>query len=362
MISKSAVREFLARRLEDYSFLKDLKRSEIAGEVNDLIEERYPSFKFETKPFKHQLASFYVGACLDQFLFMLDMGLGKTKIILDLLRFRHVGTTLVLVPRDVNCEAWEEQCDIHASVFDVCPLVGTSKEKLELAHEDGNIYPISYPGLLHVLCDNKGRGKLEINRTRIKNFAKLFDALVIDEIHNAMTKSSLTFRVCNALANQIPLRYGATGTPFGRNPESIWAPCYLMDRGQTLGDNLGIFRAAYFVEKQTGWNTEYVFDETKEKDFHKALQNISMRYEDRECSDIPKEIRREQLYTLSESAKQAYNKALDGLIKAKGNYREIDNAFVRMRQICSGFLVLKDDIGKDVVRFEKNPKLELLQT
>ena len=46
---------------------------------------------------------------------------------------------------------------------------------------------------------------------------------------------------------------------------------------------------------------------------------------------------------LGEDAETYYRKAKDAIIAAKGNYRETKNAFLRMRQISSGFVGFHDE-------------------
>lgn len=369
MISKKAVRQFLSRPMKDYSFIKEVSRKDLLREIKPLSKEI--GFKFKTEPYLHQLACFYIGICLDDFLFLLDMGLGKTKIILDILWFRilsgEVNRVLILVPQETHIEGWEEQIELH-SYLEGVPLYGTTEERWSLILEgEGDLFVLNYQGLMYMVCsiekNKKGKNKLKVNPTLLKRFVSNFDAVVFDECHGAKNKESLTWRLCNRLTNYIRVSYGATGTPFGRNPEDLWSQFFMIDKGETLGSTLAEMRQAFFKQEEHFMGfTKWAFDDSKEDSFHKRLQNRSIRYSDSECSDVPKTVYIVQRFSLPSSNMEYYVGAVNGIIEAKGKPRELSNSFVKLRQICSGYVSYVDEDGnKDIILFEHNPKLDLLR-
>lgn len=348
--------------MEDYSFLKGLSLKDIKKEVNCLIKN---NFKFKTEPYKNQYVSFYIGACLDSFLFLLDMGLGKTKILLDIVSFRKIKRTLVLVPSDVNIEGWDEEIKQHSKLKCV-PMYGTTKERWELLEEDADIFVLNYQGLLHMLCRvDAERKKFKIHRPTLLKFAKLWDAILLDEIHRAKNNRVVTFRVLSALTKRIKIRYGATGTPFGRNPLDLWALFFLIDGGFTLGETLGLFREAFFKKEYDSYGfKKYVFNDKYENHLYRRMHNCSIRYSDEECQDLPKRIDIIKHFRLKGPALEYFSQAVVGLIEANGNHHKVDNSYIRMRQISSGFLQLKGEDGNNlpIINFPDNPKIELLKS
>lgn len=371
MLSKKAVRKFLARKLDDFRPLKKVPRKVLREEVRELTKGSL--FHFYTKPFKHQLVCFYIGVCLDRFLFFLDMGLGKTKIVLDILWYRRlvgeVKHTLVLVPEEQNVEGWEEEISKH-STMQAVPLYGSTKERFELLNEEGAIYIIPYSGMMHMVCtikkNSKGQPKMRVSKKKVKEVASHFDALVIDECHNAKNHESVTYKMCNWLTEFIPIAYGLTGTPFGRNPADCWAQFHMIDKGETLGETLAVMRQAFFSSEMnpwTGFESNWKFDERHEKKFHRRLQHRSLRYSDDECADLPPRVEMVKHYGLSPDAMQHYANAVQGIIDAGGDKKKLENSFIKLRQICSGYLTYKpDDESSDFIPFEDNPKLNLLRT
>lgn len=366
MISKKALRAFRSRKMQSYRWMKKISREDLEAEIRPL--RLMSRFSFKTKPYLHQLVCFYIGICVDRFMFQLDMGLGKTKIVLDVLWYKKrvddLRKVLVLVPETLNIEGWEEQILEH-SRFAVVPMYGTTKDRWNLVNENEHgVFVLTYAAAMHMVCKlTKIKGKKQQQRkpntALIGRLAKGMDAIVLDESHAAKNSKSVTYKICNALSNFIPICYELTGTPFGRDPVDFWAQFHIIDKGETLGSSLGLMRESYFKKEMGYFGGKWVFDLKNERAFHKRIQNRSIRYNDRECGDLPEKIDIKTRYSLPPVNREFYVSAIDGIIKAKGDYRELENSFVKLRQICSGFIQYRSRSGKnEIIIFEENPKLE----
>ncbi len=366
MISKSAVRKFEKRKRISYSWMKRLKRKVVWDEVNLLLKGS--GFRFKTAPYLHQLVCWYIGVCEGSFLFLLDMGGGKTKIILDIFGYyrktRGFKKILVLVPNIINIDAWAEEVEIHSDLR-VMMLEGTTQDRWEAVQdEDCDVYVVNYQGLLHMVCKNKGRGKLEVNESKVKRLCSKFDMLVLDESHSVKNKESLTFRVCNRITKQVQESYALTGTPTGRNPQDFWAQFFLIDKGWTLGETLTVFRQALFTETEGfAGRKEWSFDKRKKHRLHQWIQNRSIRYSDHEMADLPREHRQVIKVKMGPEQEGYYDTFRSGLIervKEHASFKKLDNYYIRLRQISSGFLDWKDEeTGKrSHVDFDNNGKLD----
>ena len=94
LISPKVVQGFIDQPRDSHVWMKRLKRKEL----EDLV---YPDWdQFEMEPFLHQLVSIALGIAYPQFLYLLDMGLGKSAVWLALLRYfrakRDWGSLLFL--------------------------------------------------------------------------------------------------------------------------------------------------------------------------------------------------------------------------------------------------------------------------
>ena len=91
MISKEAKKEWLNQPMEDWTFVKDMSNKELWSELQYQIDgPAQRGWGFKTEPRHHQLAAFLIGTYNQEFLYYMDMGLGKTKLSLDLLYYYQV--------------------------------------------------------------------------------------------------------------------------------------------------------------------------------------------------------------------------------------------------------------------------------
>jgi SNF2 family DNA or RNA helicase len=365
MLARGAVREFLDRRLDNFSWMKKLSRADFNRAIL-----RLPAFGgFKTSPWLHQMVCFYIGVCRSRFLFLLDMGLGKTKIILDLMQYRiNEGTFkkgLVLVPRLVNLAGWRDDIAQHSDLT-VSLAHGSVEEKWDALFRQTDTSVIDYHGLLLVLTEKKRRKdgtgqRHEPNEKRVAQLMKHYNFIVPDEIHKCKSNDSLYFRLVRRLSKQAEFFYGNTGTPFGRDPMDLWAQFFLADRGLTLGATKELFRSVFFDEIAGFWGTEYQFNKKLYHQLYSTLQNCSLRYDESEVFDMPPVVRRTWKVKMTEEQWQHYLRAVEGIINAGGHFREMDAPFIRMRQITSGYLDWGDTEGRHRVRFTENPKIAAME-
>jgi len=364
-VSKQALSAFLNRELDDFSFLKEWRREDLLEELRAL-----PVRPRITSPFKHwhhQLVALLLCCMFRGYLLYLDMGAGKTRIMLEVFAYwRRRGeahTMLAVCLNDTNAYVWEDEGPIHAPQFQLKVLTGSAVQRWQDFEEtDAHVYVISYAGL-RTMCSKKKGKSLVLDPGKVKRLLKYVDFVAFDEIHKCKNPKSLTYKICKVLSRGCRFRYGSTGTAFGRYPEDLWAQFLLCDHGETLGSTLGLFREAYFTESHGfgGWKV-WTFDKRTKPEFQAALRHRSIYYRDNEIGDMPKRVRRVIRIRPPESLQTYYNKALESLQVATRN-EDLENNWVRLRMICSGFISYKDE-DSDRIRIElpHNPKLEALES
>lgn len=367
VIARDAVARYLDQPTDSFTWMKQLPRDVVMGEIRRLKVR--PVFKGHDR-WTHQLVCFLIGLHYPEFLFLLDMGLGKTAIMLDLMtqliREKNIRRSLVTVPRISNLDSWYNDTLEHSDLEPNLAM-GTTEEKWEaLINPKGELTVIDYTGLHLALCSKKkikGKNKLVRDDKKIDKLVRLYDLFCGDEIHKAKNKESLRFDLLSHLTANIDYRFGLTGTPFGRNPVDLWAQFYLIDQGQTLGDTLGIYHAGFFNTEHNGFGVKYVFDKAMYRPLYKRIQHRSIRYSDDEVpeTEVPKMIKQSIPVRFAPDQREHYMRAVDGLILAKGNLQELEAQFQRLREITSGYLRWRDDGESRILHFERNPKLDALE-
>jgi len=363
------VREFLEYKRDSFNWIKQVPRAELLRGLD--------GFKFNgPPPFLHQLACFNIGIEHPHFLFLLDMGAGKSKLMLDLVRWhqQHSGLrrVLIMVPKAVNVQAWLDEIAEHAPGLTATALMGLKDERQELITAETDLYLINYAGLAVYMSEfvkvkqkHKKVRRRTITPRSARNFAERFDMVVLDECHKLGNHEALVYRECRWFTKYCRFRYGLTGTPFGRDPVKLWAQFHIIDDGATLGDSLGLFRASLFDASQNHWGgIDYEFDQRMQPDLRRMIRHRSIYYSDKEFDDLPPVHRIKRRVRFSVSADEQYRNVLTRIREARGDLVELQNAYYRMRMVTSGYLSVKselDDKKRLVHFFDENPKLEALE-
>jgi SNF2 family DNA or RNA helicase len=369
LIRKAAIKAFLDRPRYDYRKYKKLSDADLE-EMKAELPIRPPIW---SKLDKHQKVCFLIGAAQRRFAFLLDTGMGKTMLSLALARYFEaegsLRSGLVLVPNRANKEEWAREIEKHSPGLCYRILEGSSERKWKQL-EDGRDCLLTietYAGFIRMACElapskKKGKNKLKPSPVLVRRLVKQFDGLWLDESTSVKNHLALPYRICRQISKEAELCFALSGTPFGRNPADLWPQMFLIDGGHTLGETLGLFRAAFFSSKINYWGgSEHKFKKKEDDKLHRMLANVSIRYEPKE-TDLPALIPIKKYVDLSSEPQAYFDKARALLLSSHGNWQEQKNAFLRMRQISSGFLGYKDDDSgeKAQLEFDDNPKLNLL--
>lgn len=370
LISHRAIVEFQQRDFDSHLWMKALPRERLLQECRRMRVR--PEFK--TDPWLHQLVCFIIGVYYPQFLFLLDMGLGKSKIILDLvtqaLREKRLDRALVCVPRKINIESWADDIPRHSDLGAQLIRTEDVEEKWEqlIDPSPGELTVIDYQSLHWALSKRRGgKGKksreLVVDEKRMKQAQRLYSFINMDESHKLGNPQSLWFALMRRLTATADDIFATTGTLYGKDPHLLWPQFYLVDGGETFGENMGLFRKSFFTAHANPWGRgeKFIYDKATAPKLHEMLQNRSLRYDESEVLELPKRVPRIEQYTMGDEQREHYMNALQGLINAGGNITELDGAWTKMRRIISGYLTWRDAHGDHVVRFKENPKLEGLE-
>ena len=200
------------------------------------LEHLFKEDEFKTEPMHHQYQALALGTLHDSFLFALDMGVGKTKLALDLAtvhrRVSHGGQVLVTCPPIVVLH-WEAEVKKHSD-FSVAVATGTKKQKMNvLLNSQADIVVVSHPWIVSALATSVRKGdeqEIEAFEEALARFAQL----VIDECHHIRSPDSVGFKMYRKFLLQIPYRYLLTGSPVGNFETGVWALYYCIDKGENL--------------------------------------------------------------------------------------------------------------------------------
>ena len=378
MINPASVAEFLARKLADSNRTKVLPEEVLDAHLAALD----PPPTFVTTPRQCQKATFLLCVKYPGYANWLEQGLGKTWIMLNLAAYlarRDGARTLVLVPYGSQLEEWtDREAPKHRPDIVVRAVDGAPEARFNIFwNVEATVIVVTYAAFLSFVCDRveteeETKRKMVFDVKRLKQLLLRFQVIVADESANQLgSHQSLTFKTLKKLRDLGLARfYPLSGTPFGNDPGALWSQMYLVDRGETLGPTLGIFRGAYFSTKPNFWGGfKHTFKKGMTEHLHRTLAHRSIRYTADEVEDLPPltggitsgtglMLRGTSIHA---ETLAYYEQIVKELKAVHGKYVETENAWHRLRRISSGYLLPKDDAGEEhPLVFPINPKLDLL--
>lgn len=381
MIHPEVVRDFLRAHRDSHVWVKDLTHAQLDAELARLgFAPARPKRPLD----KHQKACLLLGVAFTAFSFWLDMGTGKTRLALELLRYLmqqgDVRHALVLVPSEQSVYGWEKQIQEWRINIPYVALGNSQSankwEQIDELEVPGFII-CTYAGLVWLLSKRKPKkkkgkvvkrnGKVVMRATRhmslVDRLCKNLDAIVSDESTKLGNQGSAQYMAVRALRKRVGWYYNLAGRPFGRDPEMVWTQQWLVDFGASLGDTLTLFRDAFYNQKRGYFGGfEYTFKETMRPKLADLMLHRSISYDESECgTKSPVKVIVEEV-RLPEDIESYYKKATEAVWRARGNRNAMKNVFLRMRQLSSGFVGFKDDETGERAQivFPLNPKLERL--
>ena len=368
MISQQAIKDFLNKKFENWSWIKDISKEDLKKSLFEL----YPDYKYKKyEPLKHQISMNILGILNPNFLFFADMGTGKTRVILDLIQYyksiNKFKSALIISPNITSVEGWGEEIDKHTDLTHT-ELTDTIINRLELLQNTNtDIYNINYKGLQLLLTSkvkekNDKKNKLKIDNKEILKFISKFNFLVIDESHKCKNSKSLNYKIIKSLSKYCDYTYGLTGTPMDKSPIDLWSQFNIVDEGETLGNNITIFRESFFDIKENYWGGyDYKFKKELEKLLQERIGNKSIAYGEEEVNDLSPRIEQDLKIIMTSENRKYYDDIIKGFIESKGDRNEIKNSYHKLRMVCSGFIgFMNEDNDKITMKLPFNPKLEQL--
>lgn len=274
----------------------------------------------------------------------MDMGLGKTRSVLDALEDRHLPV-LVVAPKKVAENTWPEEVAAWQPGLSVSVASGGPDARLAAlrAMADVTVLSIDNVGDLDKLT---GRG------------AWPWRTLVIDELSKFKGAGARydmlgKHRFGRPRLNTV---WGLTGTPAPNGYLGLWAQMMLLDRGQRLGTPMSAFRSRYFygdVHSMTrdGVVTNWIpFDETHDHIKH-LLSDMCLSFSGAEYLDLPEVVHNQNEVTLPPIAMKAYRHLARELavdladIFGEGARHTAANAGILTQKLtqCSAGFIYPDD-------------------
>lgn len=275
----------------------------------------------------------------------IDMGLGKTRIVLEYIRQARIKKTLVVAPLRVALHTWPSEIQKWAPELTYTVLHGQNKSM----RPDVNIYIINYEGLKWLMEQPKN---------------KLFESLlVIDEASMVKSPSSLRFKILSKLRSFSHKVFALSASPMPNGYQDLWAQYFLLDRGKSLGPSFAQFFNKYFRRLSTFQTI--TIDKQALQEIPKRVASATFRLSSNDYLALPKCIMRDTLVELPKTIMIQYKEfeqdfALN--LSQEVTVTAVNSAMLsmRLRQLCQGFLYYEGDDEKRNVKDIHSVKVDAL--
>ena len=291
----------------------------------------------------------------------LDMGLGKTAIVLSSLRPSDLPA-LVVAPKRVAVEVWPEEAAIWRPDLRLGVAVGTPRQRqgaiAEYLSESVDVLVVSREFLPEVSRSLQVR-----DRTR---------TFILDELSNYKTHNSARSRAALRISKDADRVIGLTGTPTPNGLLDLWHQVKVIDLGARLGTALGGYRNRYFVpgrQLANGVVTEWILRPGAESRIHTLVEDacLSMKTDGR--IDLPDFSVNRVKVPLPDVARTAYKQLVASLVAdlavIGGEIHTAANAAVltsKLSQLTAGFMYVDDaDIRGGLATTIHSAKLDALE-
>lgn len=354
MLPESARKAFLERKLNKWDWI----RNESQDSLDFQLANMSPPPEFSVALRRHQVEAFLLCAKQRRFFPMADTGLGKTLLILELIKWclfaKKAKKAVILVKNRENVYGWLDEAKTHTpslrivGITDDMPAEHKRHVIRNGRHSAIVMTYAMFTALLTVPPNQRGKRRWnkrasakEIDTDKVEEFFGDIDFLCCDESTAIKNSGSLTFLAVLALAQSCDWRFCLAARAFGRNVEDAWSQFFVLDDGATLGKNISTFREVFFTTTRDYFGRfKLVLRPSAKADINRLIKNKSLLWESADCVDLPPK----NEYTIScdwsEDAKKQYDKLLN-------DFRKSDKltpiSFARMRTLASGFFYGSDD-------------------
>jgi len=285
-------------------------------------------------PRECQLQGYHLIKELPGVMLAFEMGVGKTKVVVDAVcnNLQEYRRVLVVCPKSVVA-VWPKEFKKHAQTPPkVVALDSGSLKKRIKTLDHARIYST---GSIVAVINYEAVWQGEMGKY-IK--AIDWDMVVCDESHKIKShdRSARASTFVSRLSAK--KRVALTGTPMPHSPLDVWAQYRFLDPS-VYGDRFTAFRARYAV--MGGYQNHQVLGFQSMDDLNRRFYRIAIRVTKEEVLDLPDQVDTERMVTLAPKAAKAYRDMQNEFIaEVDGGVITASNALskmLRLQQITSGF-------------------------
>jgi SNF2 family DNA or RNA helicase len=283
-------------------------------------------------------------------LLALDMGTGKSRVVVEYLNIHQTMRHLILCPLSV-IDSWLKQFALYGTrpyyiLAQKDNWTATRKEK-EAKHAEAVAAARRQPLVLIINYESAWRPPLGLvfdstgQRVVDRGYflGREWDVVVADECHRIKDTNGRASRFLAKLGEKASQRIGLTGTPLPHSPLDIFAQ-YRFLEPTIYGGSFHAFKSRYAV--MGGYENKEVIGYQNMDDYERRMWSIAYRVRAADVLDLPPAVHVERTCQLESSARVHYRNLWKTFVtEVEGGTVTAANAMVkllRLQQLTSGYL------------------------
>ena len=331
-------------------------------------------YKFKKKPYAHQLTALEKSWNKDTFAYFMEMGTGKTKVLIDNLSMLYdkgkVNGALIVAPKGVVGTWYNQELPAHlpdhienVTVLWQSNLNKKQKEKLRQFHDPDNSHK------LQILIMNVEAFSTEKGYSWALSFLNCHKSLMaIDESTTIKNPKAKRTKNILTLSTQSDYRRIMTGSPVTRNPLDLYTQCEFLDPYHLNFSSYYAFRNRYAEMKTmhvSGRSIQVVGGFRHLEELSDSLKPFSYRVLKENCLDLPDKIYMKREIQLTTEQKDLYEQMRkEALATLNGKTVTTMTALtqlMRLHQITCGHFSADDGTVQEIKNNRLSELLDVLE-
>ena len=324
------------------------------------------------KPYAHQLTALEKSWNRDNFAYFMEMGTGKTKVLIDNLAMLYdkgrVDGALIVAPKGVVGTWYNQELPNHlpehienVTVLWQANINKKQQDKLDQLFKTGHE--------LHVIIMNVEAFSTDKGRLFAAKFLRSHKSMIaIDEsttIKNPKAKRTKNILSLSSLAKYKRIM---TGSPVTKNPLDLYSQCEFLDPRLLDFASYYSFRNRYAEMKTmhvSGRSIQVVHKFRHLDELSDTLKPFSYRVLKQDCLDLPDKVYIKRNISLSKEQRQVYDqmkKEAVAILNGKQvNSVTVLSQLMRLHQITCGHFTANDGSTQEIKNNRIQELLDVLE-
>ena len=240
---------------------------------------------------------------------LLDLGMGKTSIVLSCLNYLmfetfEVSKVLIIAPLRVARNTWSDEIKKwdHLQGLRYSIAVGTAAERIKALKADADVYIINRENVPW-LVEESG---LPFD----------YDMVVVDELSSFKNWNAKRFRALMKVRPKVKRIVGLTGTPSSNGLMDLFAEFKVLDMGKRLGRFISQYRVNFFKPDRMNGPIVYTYKllPGAEDRIYEKISDITISMKAEDYLEMPELISTEYKVYLDDSERAMYEELKNELV------------------------------------------------